>query len=227
MGQQSVLSYAAQEGDARMVKTLLRRGAMANWREGNTERTALSDSLYYGHVECTKLLLQAGAEIQGLDQNEGQLLHCAVCNSHGRRAFKLTELLLDKGADVNAECGGQPVLCAAALAGHVKVVMLLLDRGAAPNKADSEGSSALHAAAAGGYYDVVLALLARGANPDQANHRGHSTLKHCFRCWRKEELEDHEVYDDVPDALQRSILAALLGASLQKRRRGLSGRRLW
>ena len=54
------------------------------------------------------------------------------------------QLLLDKGADVNAE-GGEfgNALAAASSRGHEKVVQLLLDNGAVPEKEDSsdEGHS--------------------------------------------------------------------------------------
>jgi ankyrin repeat protein len=57
---------------------------------------------------------------------------------------KIVELLLDKGADVNAQ-GGEygNALQAASLGGHDKIVELLLDKGADVNAQGGEYGNAL------------------------------------------------------------------------------------
>jgi ankyrin repeat protein len=77
----------------------------------------------------------------------------------------LTRLLLDKGADVNAQ-GGHfgNALQAASARGHEAVVKLLLDKGAEVNAQGGHFGNALQAASYGGDEAVVKMLLDKGAD---------------------------------------------------------------
>lgn len=74
-------------------------------------------------------------------------------------------LLLDRGADVNAQgfCHGSDgsALHAASGEGHLNVVRLLLDRGANVNAQYSHGRTALHVASFQGHLKIVQLLLQR------------------------------------------------------------------
>jgi ankyrin repeat protein len=76
-----------------------------------------------------------------------------------------TRLLLDKGADVNAQGGlyGN-ALQAASSGGHEQVVKTLLDKGADVNAQGGRYSNALQAASARGHEQIVKTLLDKGAN---------------------------------------------------------------
>jgi ankyrin repeat protein len=76
--------------------------------------------------------------------------------------------LLDGGAAmVVDESPFEPVLHAAARAGNVEAVSLLLERGSNPNAVESnQDQTALMWAAAEGHADVLAVLLAAGADPD-------------------------------------------------------------
>ncbi|KAI1602560.1 ankyrin repeat domain containing protein [Pyrenophora tritici-repentis] len=64
-------------------------------------------------------------------------------------------MLLDKGADVNAQGGRYGnALQAASAGGYEQVVKMLLNKGAKVNAQGGEYSSALQAASAGGYEAV-------------------------------------------------------------------------
>ncbi|KAH7070389.1 ankyrin repeat-containing domain protein, partial [Paraphoma chrysanthemicola] len=84
----------------------------------------------------------------------------------------VAKLLLDKGADVNAQNGHSNALQAASEGGHEQVVKLLLNKGANVNaqggKYSAQGgkykSSALQAASEGGHEQVVKLLLDKGAD---------------------------------------------------------------
>jgi Ankyrin repeats (3 copies) len=56
----SLLMIAAQHGNTEVLKGLLRRGARTNYRDGDGD-TALRMAERYGHKECVRLLLAAGA----------------------------------------------------------------------------------------------------------------------------------------------------------------------
>jgi ankyrin repeat domain-containing protein 50 len=69
----------------------------------------------------------------------------------------VVQLLLDRGADVNAQGGRYSnALQAASAGGDEKVVQLLLDKGADVNVQGGHYGNALQAASAGGHEKVVL-----------------------------------------------------------------------
>jgi uncharacterized protein (TIGR02145 family) len=77
--------------------------------------------------------------------------------------------LLEKGADVNAEYGGQTALMFASSHGRIDLVKLLLDKGANVNSRLAGGFSALYGASGYGKTDVVQLLLDKGADANAKN----------------------------------------------------------
>ncbi|KAJ7818834.1 vegetative incompatibility protein HET-E-1 [Mycena olivaceomarginata] len=78
---------------------------------------------------------------------------------------KICQLLLNKGADVNAQGGKYGnALQAAASRGHDKIVQVLLDKGADVNTQEGEYGNALQAAASGGHDKIVQVLLDKDAD---------------------------------------------------------------
>jgi ankyrin repeat protein len=77
----------------------------------------------------------------------------------------VVQLLLDKGADVNAQGGNYGnALQAASARGHEQVVKTLLDKGADVNAQGGRYGNALQAASVKGYKQVVKMLLDKGAD---------------------------------------------------------------
>ena len=73
-------------------------------------------------------------------------------------------MLLDKGADVNAQSGlYRDALQAASEEGHNQIVQMLLDRGADINAQGGCYGNALQAASEGGHDQVIQMLLDKGA----------------------------------------------------------------
>jgi ankyrin repeat protein len=92
---------------------------------------------------------------------------------HGQ--FEISKLLLEKGADVDAQGGMNysNALYAASARGHKLVVKLLLDTGANVNAQGGHYGNALYAASTGGYELVVTLLLDTSANVNaQGGHSG-------------------------------------------------------
>jgi ankyrin repeat protein len=82
-----------------------------------------------------------------------------------RGASVLTRMLLDKGADVNAQGGEHGNILYAALAkGNKEIVKLLLDKGADVNAQGGVYGNVLVAASFGGYKEIVKLLLDKGAD---------------------------------------------------------------
>jgi Ankyrin repeats (3 copies) len=120
------------------IKSRLPRGAAAEFAETQKETQALSQ-------DAADIVSEASASLGGYE--------------------KIVELLLNRGADVNAQGGHYGnALQAASYGGHEKIVELLLKRGADVNTQGGEYGNALQAASYGGHEKIVELLLNRGAD---------------------------------------------------------------
>jgi ankyrin repeat protein len=117
---------------------------------------------YFGHEEMAQLLLDGGADPDVVSRNAMSLrpLHSASAS----RALGIVRMLLEHGADVNAQQhGGWTALHAAAKHGDLRLVELLLSRGADSALASADGRTALDLAGESGEAEVVKALRSRDA----------------------------------------------------------------
>ncbi|KAH0536787.1 hypothetical protein FGG08_006355, partial [Glutinoglossum americanum] len=108
----------------------------------------------------------------------------ALSIASGLGHFEAVQLLLERGANINARpnggYGGRTALQAASGGGHLKVVQLLLKRGAGINaRPGCQGRTALQAASGGGHLEVIQLLLERGAyiNAKPADSSGRTVLQ--------------------------------------------------
>ncbi|KAF8496923.1 hypothetical protein JB92DRAFT_2671092, partial [Gautieria morchelliformis] len=112
--------------------------------------------LYHQYVEWQEgrgspLYYAAKARLEGV---------CQICGGD-----TIIELLLEKGADVNAQGGEHgSALPAAAYNGHDTTVLLLLEKGADVNAQGGWPGSPLQAAAYNGHDTTILLLLEKGAD---------------------------------------------------------------
>ena len=90
---------------------------------------------------------------------------------------QMAELLIDKGADVNAkDYNGWTSLHWAARLGSKDIVEFLIVRGADINAKNNKSFTPLHCAALWGYKDAVEFLIAKGADINAKNKYGHTPL---------------------------------------------------
>jgi ankyrin repeat protein len=130
-------------------------------------RTALHYAASTGLAEPMKILLEFHAKIEQQDDTSTRALHTSVY--HGSE--ETTQMLVDAGADVNAQTidGSTPAMFAAAY-GKPRALKILL---ASPNinisLQDETGNTALHVAVLSQKLACIHPLLAAGADPCMLN----------------------------------------------------------
>lgn len=135
--------------------------------------TALMVTVYDGHTEVARLLIDAGAQVDAADSTGTTALMLAAWRGHAEYA----RLLIDAGADVDSKCdSGDTALYVAALCGHPEIVSLLVTAGANVNARTTEGDTALMAAAHRGNTEIVRLLIEAGADVNAFNVQGQTAL---------------------------------------------------
>ncbi|KAM9851000.1 uncharacterized protein ankrd50l [Aulostomus maculatus] len=201
---QTPLSLASRQGNLNVLDVLLQwaksqepeTAVQMMEHVDNEGWTALRSAAWGGHSKAVRLLLDAGADVDGCDGEGRTALRAAAWGGHEETVLTL----LDYGAEVDkADCKGRTPLIAAAYMGHHEVVEILLDHNAEVDLADGDGRTALSVAAlcvptaAGtkGYGEVACLLLERGADPGHRDHDGMTPLL----------LAAYEGHDDIVELL--------------------------
>ena len=135
------LTDAARKNDIDVVYTMLYYGTDPNVSNSDGV-TALSSASFNGNVRMMKMLIDAGADINGRATGAQKPTHGPIMSASGRSREAL-RLLLDLGADVNLQrSDGVTALMCAVNAQRIDAVRMLLDAGADPNLEDSHGRTA-------------------------------------------------------------------------------------
>ena len=134
---------AAKAGRASALRAALAAGSKAEWRDEANACAPLHWAAYGGHVDCVRLLLAHGAEVEAAARDGCTPLHSAAAQGHAA----CCRLLLDGGSTVDAkDLAGRTPLWLAAERGYADCCALLLSRGAAMDAASATGVSVLQAA---------------------------------------------------------------------------------
>ncbi|KAJ3045106.1 hypothetical protein HDV00_011831 [Rhizophlyctis rosea] len=165
IGNVSVLTEAAYNGQLEVVKLLLKKGA----RVGQAGEESLHAATTIGHEDIVKVLLEAGADINAFNDLS---LRIAVTNGY----MGVTKILLKFGANIHT--ASEWPLRMACYVGRVDIVEILLDAGADPNALHSE---ALRNSVIANNLDLAKLLLERGADVHVRNDsplRSAAHMKH-------------------------------------------------
>lgn len=172
-------------GNLERVQELLVRypgmvNASASWRE-----TAIEAAAQVGREDIARVLLAAGAPLDictaavfGQGDDVARLLgadpaQARATGAHGIPVLyfpvignheAIAEMLLARGAEVNAGAGGTTPLHGAALFGRAEMARWLLAHGADANSRNHEEKTPLQVALDRGHEDVAAVLRAGGGN---------------------------------------------------------------
>ena len=151
------LLAAADRGDVAGVRALLKNGANPNF-QSRSDRTGVPPlviAAQRGHTEVVRILLEAGARVEGRLWTDETALYAAAWRGH----LDTVRLLLEWGANVQVRVGTSHLdadadaVSKAIAGGHAKVAWLLLAAGAEVRP------DHVCVAIEGGHVDVIDVLL--------------------------------------------------------------------
>ncbi|HZS44634.1 MAG TPA: ankyrin repeat domain-containing protein [Blastocatellia bacterium] len=170
----NLLVLAAMKNDLGGVRSLLDVGLDVNSIDDATERTALQEAVGNNNLEMVKLLVSAGAGVNGVmapakvGKNENVLKAIPLNAISGETSVEIVDLLISEGADVGlAEWDGRfPLLTSSGIA-KPEVIKELISRGADVNQDDGSFTPLMYAAV-GFVPENLDVLIKAGAD---VNHR--------------------------------------------------------
>ena len=157
---------------------------------GGGGETPLTAACINGHkAACRVLVEEAGASLSACNGKSWPPLLCAVKSSR----WELVEyLLLAKSASAQHDDENEPTTTAtivnqtdkhgrsalilAASEGHLAIIDILIERGAALHGQDRDGLSALSWACLKGHFNAALTLIAHGLDVNHTDHSGRTPL---------------------------------------------------
>lgn len=154
----TALHFAAMKGHANVIPMLLKAGAKHSTPCFDSEQMPLHMALSNKKFDCAKLLIEAGAELNTLNNTGmyGAPIHYAIFGEN----LELVRLLIKMKCDINLpdyNKGYTPVMLATS-SRAVEMLAEMIKAGADVNLADWEGTTPMHWAAYNGYGECVKML---------------------------------------------------------------------
>jgi len=139
---------------------------------------SLCDAASRGDLSMVQALIASGANVNGDSESMRPLMMAA---ERGRK--ETVELLLDKGADANAQNAcGQSALLIAAARGYLEIVKILVDKGNA--KVDIKNCWGITPLMEAAYHDdseMIDYLVEKGANVKEKDNKGEMPIDYYDR----------------------------------------------
>lgn len=175
MDPESMITTAVLNNDVASLKRYLAAGCDPNLREDDlVGQTLLHIACDNGCVECAKVLIAAGADVNAKNYDYRSSLHLA-CQ---QKSAKCAKILIKSGADINAIDDNQwTPLYIASLHTQLKCINALVNAGADLTICDNLVSeSPLHVACEQGSTECAEALIRAGADINSQIDLGFSPL---------------------------------------------------
>ena len=159
---ETALTMAACKGHASCLLHLVRWHDKHKLPLETAERTgAIHTAAFEGHVECVRILLDHGSDVNHRDGHGDTPLTNAASKEH----VGVIELLSQYKADLNAKSqDGSTALIWASFKGHAQSIETLVRLGADVKLKDRRGQSACHFAATNGHCRCVERLARAGSD---------------------------------------------------------------
>ncbi|KAK4660320.1 hypothetical protein QC762_0017830 [Podospora pseudocomata] len=169
---------ASRNGDSSLLRDILRDAPESITLLDTNKRTALFKAIEGRQRESAEILIDAGIDINALDENNISALEFALFNKDST-SQSMALLLLKGGASPvsNLESNGLALLSASAK-GDMDTVNRLLANGTSINGQDRLGYTALHEAACFGNLEVAKKLIECGADVNAKTTLGGNTVLH-------------------------------------------------
>ncbi|XP_063300035.1 ankyrin repeat and SOCS box protein 3 isoform X1 [Pelobates fuscus] len=155
---------AASSNSSRCLQLLINSAPSSSYIKSKTfeGETALHLAAKSGSVSCTQLLLQVGAEMNDVTNEEITPLFLAVESGHK----DVVKLLIKHKANINGphSCSGWNPLHQASLMERTDIMQILLESGVDKECEDDFGITPVFIAAQYGKYDSLSVLILHGAN---------------------------------------------------------------
>jgi ankyrin repeat protein len=139
-----------------------------------TSGNQLIEALKIGDIDMVRQKIGEGEDVNSRDEE----LRTPLMISVNEANIVITDLLLSKGADVNAKGGdlGWTVLMFGIFGKNKEIVAKLIAKGADVNATNDTGDTALMFAAQSGQEDIVELLLEKGADVNAKDKTGRTAL---------------------------------------------------
>lgn len=169
------LLYASENGDFERVKRIIGEAEVPVDVENSSALTPLFLAAKEGHEDCLRILIEAGARVDGVGCDNTALTPIWVATYAGHD--RCVQLLIEAGASLNSRHPETP-LYIAAREHRTKCLEILINAGASVNTMNNHRQTPLHIACAEMHVEGISLLVEAGCNLDATDLLGHTPLLH-------------------------------------------------
>nr|WP_284703690.1 ankyrin repeat domain-containing protein [Clostridium swellfunianum] len=171
-----LLHYAVSSNNEIMCKCLIAKGANVNYEGANIFSSILSTASSSGNLDIVKMLIDAGANIEGFSNGSDSPIYAASSSGH----LDIVKLLIGAGASIEGSSITTRPIAGAVSRGHLEVCKLLIENGACLDFCDDKNQSLLLIAIGTCNIELISYLLEMGVDVNSQDKYKHSALHDLF-----------------------------------------------